>query len=159
MVAEHDTRLDTRPLIGIGLVCLADSAFLVWLHKPLAADYWESAVALRVASLALATSAFLVLLASYDALRRSTPRLRRRTPRREREQEAAAPEAATGDSAPRAAGDGETGLPVMAVPHVRPTVRDSVIAFAQRHSLRPFEDDSGFVLADRQGNYYRASIC
>lgn len=157
MVTTHDTRLDTRPLAFIGLVCLADSAFLVWLHSPLAAEHWASAVALRVAWLALATSAVLVLLASWEARRYLTLRWPRRTPRDQ--EQAAAPAPPAGDSAPRATDQPPTELPVMAVPHVGRTVRDSVIAFARRYSLRPFEDDRGFVLADAQGNYYRVSVC
>ena len=146
-------------ITATGLVCLADSAALLWLHAPYTQDP-ASAQVVRVASLAAATSSLLVLPAAADALRRLAASVRKRLHRRQPEEPntPAAPAAPTGDSAPQEGAARTPVLPVLAVPHVGRSARASVLAFAQQHNLRPFEDERGFVLADRQGQCYRAAV-
>lgn len=73
---------------------------------------------------------------------------------------AQAPDSASpaGEAKPKAEQAPWDELPVMAIPSVGRTARESVIAYAAKHGLRPYEAERGYLLGDRAGNFYRAAF-
>ena len=62
----------------------------------------------------------------------------------------------THDSAAQGASAWDS-LPLLAVPAAGRSLRDAVLSFAREQRMNAFEADSGYVLADAQGQCYRVT--
>lgn len=138
----------------IYIVCLALHVGIYLLHRDIADPYSERVV--QTTLLFLACHGVILLLAAAFALRRRgvvgwilrhLPKRKAKETASDKTKDAAAKEGAAWDS-----------LPILAIPALGRSAREAVIAFAQQHSLRPYEAERGYVVADRQGNYYRAAV-